>query len=91
MSINLKCCNLIGAATIVAALMSEVCVSYQTHRLRNGSGSTRLVSYSNGDCSIRVSLENPAIGVIYSSKEMIRQSHIITSFARTLYTFDYRE
>ena len=56
MSINLKCCNLIGAATIVAARMSEVCVSHQTHRLRNGSGSARLVSYSNGDCSIRVTV-----------------------------------
>ena len=41
--INLKCCNLIGAATIVAARTSEVCVSHQTHHLRNGSGSARLV------------------------------------------------
>ena len=28
--INMKCCDLIGAATIVAARTSEVCVSHQT-------------------------------------------------------------
>ena len=43
MSINLKCCNLIGAATIVAARTSEVRVSHQTHRLRNGPGGARLI------------------------------------------------
>ena len=30
MPINMKCCDLIGAATIVAARTSEVCVSHQT-------------------------------------------------------------
>ena len=31
----MKCCDLIGAATIVAARSSEVCVSHQTHCLHN--------------------------------------------------------
>ena len=42
MLIDLKCCNLIGAATVVAARMSEVHVSHQTHRLCNRSDSARL-------------------------------------------------
>ena len=31
----MKCCDLIGAATIVAARSSEVCASHQTHCLHN--------------------------------------------------------
>ena len=42
MSINLKCCNLIGAATTVAARTSEVCVSHQT----NASQDILVSSYS---------------------------------------------